>query len=490
MRLEEILSGIAVLENGADPDLEITSISSDSRKMEKGSAFVCLKGLKVDGSVWIPSAVEKGAVVAICSQKPAFEVPYVVVEDPRAALPLMLSNFYSHPEKSFQRMIGITGTNGKTSTSMMLKAIFDAAGHKTGLIGTTKYLVGNEEYPVDPSAAFLTTPDPELLYSLFTVMRAAGVDTVIMEASSHALALQKLNGITFDIAIFTNLTQDHLDFHQTPEEYAKAKKKLFYAAKVGILNMDDPWFARMSSEIPARVVSYSARSEKADYYREETLSSDDKGICYLLKAPEYREEVTLSIPGNFTVYNSLAAVAAATECGIPFAVIDRGLRSLAGVAGRIERIPTDTPYSVFIDFAHTPDAMENILTTLRGFTRGRLLVLFGCGGDRDRTKRPLMGKIACRLGDLAIITSDNCRSEKREDIIRDILVGVTEEGYQNYVTVTDRAEAIRFALREAREGDVILLAGKGHEEYEIDENGKHSFSERNIVMETIGVKES
>ena len=286
MRLEEILSGIAVLENGADPDLEITSISSDSRKMEKGSAFVCLKGLKVDGSVWIPSAVEKGAVVAICSQKPAFEVPYVVVEDPRAALPLMLSNFYSHPEKSFQRMIGITGTNGKTSTSMMLKAIFDAAGHKTGLIGTTKYLVGNEEYPVDPSAAFLTTPDPELLYSLFTVMRAAGVDTVIMEASSHALALQKLNGITFDIAIFTNLTQDHLDFHQTPEEYAKAKKKLFYAAKVGILNMDDPWFARMSSEIPARVVSYSARSEKADYYREETLSSDEgvKEAAEYLKA--------------------------------------------------------------------------------------------------------------------------------------------------------------------------------------------------------------
>ncbi len=485
MKLLDLLADIDVLEWHADPDLEISAVSSDSRKITKGAAFVALKGLKSDGRDYIPAALEKGAVVSICQDRPEGTVPYVLLPSTREALSPILSNFYGHPEKSFGRIIGITGTNGKTTTSFMLKAIFEKAGHKTGLIGTTKYLVGNEEYQVDGSAAFLTTPDPELLFSLFDAMRSAKVDTVIMEASSHALAFHKLNGIPFDYGIFTNLTQDHIDFHKTMEEYQEAKKKLFQVAKVGFFNLDDPSFSQMTKDVFSRVQTYSVKSEKADYVAEKILFHDDRGIRYLIRSPEGREEIYLPIPGFFNVYNSLAASSVALECGIPFSIVANALEEMSGVKGRIERIPTETPFSVFIDFAHTPDALKNILTTLRGFTKGRLITLFGCGGDRDKGKRPLMGNIACKMSDFVIVTSDNSRSEKKEDIIADILEGVRDENTP-YVAITERTEAIHYAIDHAKEGDVILLAGKGHEEYEIDQNGKHDYSEKKIVLDYIG----
>ncbi len=484
MKLKELFENIPVQLWNADSDMEIASVSSDSRKIESGAAFVCLKGLKVDGRVWIPQSFEKGAVVAICQEKPEADVPYVLVEDTRAALPLLLSNFYEHPEKSFRRIIGITGTNGKTTTSFMMKAIFDRAGCKTGLIGTTKYLVCDEEFPVDAGAALLTTPDPELLFRLFAAMRAKGVDTVIMEASSHALALKKLTGVPFDLGVFTNLTQDHIDFHKTMDEYLEAKKGLFQVAKKGIFNCDDPAFERISNGVASSVVTYSA-SGKGDYASLEVLSHDDKGIAYKLSYKGEEREIRVAVPGSFTVYNSLAAIATAREEGIAWEPILEALATMSGVKGRIERIPTKTDYSVFIDFAHTPDALENILHNLREFTTGRLITLFGCGGDRDKTKRPIMGEIACRLSDYVIITSDNCRSEKKEDIIRDIVAGAEGAGCE-YTTITDRTEAIKYALDHALAGDVILLAGKGHEEYEIDQNGKHEYSERKIVLEHIG----
>lgn len=484
MKLQELFDGISVLSWNAKRDLEISSVSSDSRKIEGGAAFVCLKGLKVDGRVWIPQSFEKGAVVAICQEKPEVDVPYVLVEDTRASLPLLLSNFYGHPERSFQRIIGITGTNGKTTTSFMMKAIFDRAGCKTGLIGTTKYLVCDEEFPVDAGAALLTTPDPELLFRLFSAMREKQVDTVIMEASSHALALKKLTGVPFNVGVFTNLTQDHIDFHKTMEEYLEAKKGLFQVAEKGIFNCDDPSFEKISDQILSTVTTYSAKG-KGDYAATEILSHNDKGISYRLKCGEEEKEIRVAVPGSFTVYNSLAAIATAREEGIAWELILSALAEMNGVKGRIERIPTKTPYSVFIDFAHTPDALENILKNLREFTTGRLITLFGCGGDRDKTKRPIMGGIACRLSDFVIITSDNCRSEKKEDIIRDIVAGAEGAGCE-FTTVTDRTEAIRFALDNAKPGDVILLAGKGHEEYEIDQNGKHEYSERKIVLEHIG----
>jgi len=483
MKLAELLNGISVLKWSANPDLEIKQVSSDSRKVKTQGAFVALKGLKSDGLQYVAGAFSQGAAVVICQQEPKEAIPYVLVEDTRSALPLLLSNLYGHPEKSFRRIIGITGTNGKTTTSFMLRRIFQKAGHRVGLIGTTKYLINDWEYPVDSSANFLTTPDPELLFELFDAMRKDGVDTLIMEASSHALALNKLNGIPFTIGIFTNLTQDHIDFHETMDEYLKAKKKLFSVAKVGIFNLDDPYFSKISHEVSSDVITYSAKSGKADYFAEEMISHDDRGIRYLAKSPFGREEIFLPIPGSFTVYNSLSAMAAALECGISFSLIREALSEMEGVPGRIERIPTETPYSVFIDFAHTPDALENILNTLRGFTKGRLITLFGCGGDRDKTKRPIMGRIACEKSDFVIVTSDNCRSEKKESIIDDILKGIESN---NYVSIVDRTEAICFALRTAQAGDVILLAGKGHEEYEIDENGKHPYSEKKIVLEYVG----
>lgn len=484
MKLYDLLSGIPYLTATASLETPITSVCSDSRKITPGAAFVCLKGLKVDGRVWIPSSFEKGAVVAICQEKPEGDEPYVLVEDTRAALPLLLSNFYSHPEQSFRRIIGITGTNGKTTTSFMMKAIFDAAGCKTGLIGTTKYLVGDEVFPVDQKDALLTTPDPELLFRLFAAMRDAGVDTVIMETSSHALALKKLTGVPFDLGVFTNLTQDHIDFHKTMEEYLESKKGLFRVAKKGIFNADDPAFDSITKDILSSVTTYSAKKD-SDFCAKELLSHDDKGIAYRLVTEEGERDIRVSVPGSFTVYNSLAAIATARSEGISWEAIEGALSTMEGVKGRIERVPTNTPYSVFIDFAHTPDALENILKNLREFTKGRLITLFGCGGDRDKTKRPIMGQIACRLSDFVIITSDNCRSENKEDIIADIVVGAKGSGC-DFTTVTDRTEAIRYALSIAREGDVILLAGKGHEEYEIDQTGKHFYSEKQIVLETIG----
>ncbi len=484
MKLSDLFCGIRVLEWNAPTELEVSQVLSDSRKVGDGAAFVCLKGLSADGRDWIPAAAEKGAVVAICQEKPEVDFPYVLIEDTRSALPLLLSNFYHHPEKSFRRIIGITGTNGKTTTSFMLKAIFEEAGCTTGLIGTTKYLIGNEEFQVDQGAAFLTTPDPELMFLLFNEMRKKGVDTVIMEASSHALALKKLNGIPFHIGIFTNFTQDHIDFHKTMEEYLEAKKTLFSVCQKGIFNADDPAFEAISKDANSSVIRYSEKAE-AEYKMAKLLDFDENGLSYLLKEKEGEEKIFLPIPGKFNIYNSLAAISTAREENIPYSIIRSALNKISGVKGRIERIPTKTPFSVFIDFAHTPDALENILQTLRGFTKGRLITLFGCGGDRDKTKRPIMGEIACRFSDFVIVTSDNSRTEKKEDIIEDILCGVKGKGC-DFVSIVDRTEAIHFAIDHAKIGDVILLAGKGHEEYEIDQTGKHYYSEKNIVLEYIG----
>ncbi|MBQ3866331.1 MAG: UDP-N-acetylmuramoyl-L-alanyl-D-glutamate--2,6-diaminopimelate ligase, partial [Clostridia bacterium] len=424
--------------------------------------------------------------VIVCQEKPRQEIPYVLMEDTRSALPLLLSTFYGHPEKSFRHMIAITGTNGKTTTSFMLKAVFEAAGHKTGVIGTTKYLIGDEEYKkVDPAAAFLTTPDPEILFDLLADMRQAGVDTVIMEASSHALYLKKLTGLHFNVGIFTNLTQDHIDFHKTMEEYLSAKKRLFSICDTGVFNADDPHFEDISRNVPAAVVPFSVKSGKGTYRVEEMLREDEKGVAFRVASPRGEFDLSVPIPGAFTVYNALGAAAAAMESGLEPKDIVRGFAGMQGVKGRIERIPTDTPYSVFIDFAHTPDALENILRTLREFTRGRLWCLFGCGGDRDRSKRPVMGRIAGQLSDVVVVTSDNARTEEKEDIIAQILTGLGD-CEKEVVTIVDRTEAIHYCLDRAEEGDVILLAGKGHEEYEIDKTGKHPYSERRIVEEYTG----
>ncbi len=484
MQIRELFAEIPILSSNVPDTLEIAEVWSDSRKVKKGSAFVCLKGMKYDGRVWIPSALENGASVVVCEDVPEDGAPYVQVPDTRSALPLLLAALYHHPERAFGRIIAITGTNGKTTTSFMLKRIFEAAGHKTGLIGTTKYLIGDEEYKTDKSEVFLTTPDPELFFALLDAMRAAKVDTVIMEASSHSLALKKLTGVHFNVGVFSNLTQDHIDFHKTMEEYLAAKKTLFYHSDAGVFNADDPHFGAITAGVPCRVYSYSAEKE-ADFRALSPDWNEPDGVRYRLKTPDGERDVFVPIPGRFSVYNSLAALSGAVTAGVGIDTAVAALSGMHGVKGRIEKIPLkNAPFSVFIDFAHTPDALENILKTLREFTKGRLITLFGCGGDRDKTKRPVMGRIACALSDLVLVTSDNSRSEEKEDIIRDILAGVPEEA--PHEVIVDRTDAIRRALSIAKEGDVILLAGKGHEEYEIDRTGKHPYSERNIVLQIMG----
>lgn len=466
----------------ADCECGITGITSNSKNIQPGNIFVCLKGAKRDGHDYASEAIEAGACAVVAEHKLDDSIPQIVTDNTRKALPLLLSAFYGEPEKSFKHMIGLTGTNGKTSTSYMLKKIFDEAGYKTGLIGTTKYLIGNEEYKCDETKAFLTTPDPELLFTLFDEMRKAGTEILIMEVSSHSLQLDKLGPVTFDSAIFTNLTRDHLDFHKNFTAYREAKTKLFNISAKGFFNKDDPASAEMMRNSSCSKFTYGIDGNEADFIAKNVTYKGADGIKYEFLSENLIFRITLPIPGRFSVYNSLAAASCAIEFGIDPAVVVKALENMEHVQGRIEKVPTDTDFSVFIDFAHTPDALENVLKTVKGFAEGRVITLFGCGGDRDKTKRPIMAKIASELSDYVIITSDNSRTEEKEAIIADILEGI-KGSKTPYISITDRTEAIKYAMDNALPKDTIILAGKGHEEYEIDKTGKHPYSEKNIVME-------
>ncbi|MEA4833414.1 MAG: UDP-N-acetylmuramoyl-L-alanyl-D-glutamate--2,6-diaminopimelate ligase [Oscillospiraceae bacterium] len=487
MHYSEIIKTLGIEQSNIKGDPEISGVVSDNRKVMPGYAFVCLKGAVFDGHDFASEAIRAGASVIISEKPLANDIPYAVVPDTRAALPKCLSVFYGAPEKSFKYSVGITGTNGKTSTSYMLKHIFEAAGFKTGLIGTMKYLIGDREFECDKSGSFLTTPDPELLFKILATMRDEGVNVLIMEVSSHSLELEKIAGLSFTTGIFTNLTRDHLDFHKTMENYRHAKEKLFTMCEYGLFNNDDPAAADMMKAAPCECITYGINGNEADFTAKNIRFKGAHGVEYELLSKGLIFRMKLPIPGLFTVYNSLAAVSCALNLGISPDIISNALENMDNVCGRIDRIKTDTDFSVFIDFAHTPDALENVLKTIRGFAEQRIITLFGCGGDRDKTKRPIMGKIACDMSDYVIITSDNSRSESKESIISDILAGITDTNTP-YKTITSRIEAIHYAIDIAEAGDVILLAGKGHEEYEIDSTGKHPFSERNVVLDYLKLK--
>ncbi len=480
MKLERLLNGIGVKSVQADLSLDITDITSDSRSSAPGSLFVALKGERSDGNAYIGAALSKGAVCVVTQSEPENGVPYILVENARSALSQMLCNFYGRPQESFEHIIGITGTNGKTSTSIMLKNIFESAGCKVGLIGTVKYLIGDEEFNSESDGNHLTTPDSENLWRLLSLMRDKGVRVLIMEVSSHALALNKVDGIEFDCAVFTNLTRDHLDFHGDFDSYFEAKSRLFAMSKIGIVNLDDEAGARLGELALCDIKTYSIDSIEGDFTAKNIKLKGALGIEYELLTRGTIFRIRVDIPGKFTVYNSLAAASAALSLGLGTDEIVRGFERTYRIDGRIDRVDIDAPYSVIIDFAHTPDAMENVLETVKGFAKGRIITLFGCGGDRDKTKRPIMGRLATELSDFAIVTADNCRTEKRESIFADIVAGIEKD---NYMLVPDRREAIHRAMDMAEENDIILCLGKGHEEYEIDEHGKHAFSEREIVTE-------
>lgn len=458
---------------------EISHIEYDSRKVIPNTLFCCIVGEKTDGHNYAKQAVEKGAVALIVNHELQIgsDIIQIIIDDTRAAMALVAAEYYDHPSKKMT-MIAVTGTNGKTSTTYMIDAIARQAGKKTGIIGTITNKILDEEVHTER-----TTPESVDLQELLARMVKAGVDWVIMEASSHSLELKRVYGITYDVGIFTNLTQDHLDFHKDFEHYRKAKKILFYNSKAAVINADSEDGKYMAEGIPCPVFTYGI-NEISDYTAShEKLESN--GSSYLFSTPVGSTLINLNIPGKFSIYNSLGAASACMTLGLDLQTVKAGLKNLAHVKGRAESIHNEKKgYTVMIDYAHTPDGLINILSSVRGFVKGRLITLFGCGGDRDRTKRPIMGAAACKYSDFVIVTSDNPRTEKPSAIIEDIMPGVKDAGCE-YIVIENRREAIEYALNIAEKDDIIVLAGKGHETYQEINGVKYDFDEKVIVEELL-----
>ncbi len=482
MKLFDLLKDIGVLETNADAGMEITGVSYDSRKTAPGHLFVAVTGYAADGHRFIPMAAEKGAACVLCERVPDVEIPFVRVADTRAALAVLGANWYGHPAEKMT-VVGVTGTNGKTTTTYLLKSVLEQClGAKVGLIGTIQNMIGDEILETER-----TTPESFELQGLFAEMLAKGCTHVVMEVSSHALYLHRVDCIPFAVGAFTNLTEDHLDFHKTMEAYRRAKALLFKRCRIGVFNVDDPEVLRTAEETGCPTVTTGTeRSRRADLVAENI----DLGSDYTAFDLRYRGEVIpvrLGIPGGFTVYNALTVlgIACAPWIGIDPHRAAAALASASGVKGRMEVVPTPgKPYTVLIDYAHTPDALENVLRSVRGFCRGRVIAVFGCGGDRDPMKRPIMGRIGVELSDLAVITSDNPRTEDPMKIIGDILEGVKDVD-KPYLVVENRREAIARAMAEAKPDDIIVLCGKGHETYQILGTVKTHLDEREEVAKNL-----
>ena len=474
MKLKELLVDIKVLKATADMDLEIADVAYDSRKVQPGGMFVAVTGFATDGNRFIPMAMEKGAAVIVTAKEPEQEVPYVLVESDRLALAYIGRNFYGNPAESV-KMIGVTGTNGKTSSTLLLKHILEVVkGAKVGLMGTMENIIGDEHIPADR-----TTPESFELQALLARMRDAGCTHVIMEVSSHAIALDRVAGITYDVASFTNLTEDHLDFHKTMENYCDTKAILFQRCRKAVGNLDDSWYDRLCGNACCPVLTVSAKGSADLYAQDLELLSD--GVSFTAVSGGEKVAVKLPIPGKFTVYNALNVLGMAMQLDVSLADAAAALRTAEGVKGRVEVVPTPgKDYTILIDYAHTPDGLENVLSSGKGFCKGRLIAVFGCGGDRDPIKRPIMGKIGTDVADFSIITSDNPRTEDPAKIIEDIVKGI-DTHKNNYEIIENRPAAIRHAMDIAQKNDIIILAGKGHETYQEINGVKHHLDEREVV---------
>ena len=477
MKLCDILNGIRVLSATVPMDLEISGIAYDSRQVEPGQLFVAVSGFAVDGHRFIPMALEKGAAVVLCEQIPDGEAPYIQVENTRLALALASANFFGNPAKKM-KFIGVTGTNGKTTVTYLLKAVLEQTlGAKVGLVGTIQNMIGDQVIETER-----TTPESYELQKLFYEMAQAGCTHVVMEVSSHALVLDRVAGIHFDVGMFTNLTQDHLDFHKTMEEYRKAKAMLFRMCDVGVFNLDDSASEKIMAEAACKLLTYG-QMHQADLMAEQVQLHADR-VEFLARYGTETSRARLGIPGGFTVYNALCVLVAALALGISLGDAVKALASAHGVKGRVEVVPTPgMPYTVLIDYAHTPDSLENVLRSVRGFCKGRLISVFGCGGDRDNTKRPIMGQIGASLSDIAVITSDNPRTEDPNEIIRQILAGIPDTS--NCVVEENRRKAIRLAMALAKQDDIIVLCGKGHETYQVLGTEKTHLDEREEVAQAL-----
>ena len=474
MKLKELVKNIKILAWAADPETEITGICYDSRKVEKGDLFVAVKGFTSDGHRFIPKAMELGAAAVLCEDAPEGELPYLRTDDSRQGLAEVSRVFFGDPA-SEMCMIGITGTSGKTSSSYLLKHLLEETLHaKVGLVGTNGNMIGEEMIHTE-----YTTPESYELHRLFRTMREKGCTHVVMEVSSHSLALKRVAGIRYNVGLYTNLSQDHLDFHGSMEEYAAAKKLLFSQCDRMCVNLDDEWapFMMEGEQIP--MLRYCATRDDGDLIAKDIRLAPEHVRFAAVSGGEIAL-TRLAVPGLFSVQNALGVMAVGLFLGIPLADCAEALGTAKGIKGRMELVPTGQPYSVIIDYAHKPDALEKVLKTLRPVTKGRLIALFGCGGDRDRGKRPIMGRIAAENADLVVVTSDNPRTEEPQAIIDQILRGMSESRTPRQV-ICDRVQAIGWALDNAGPGDVILLAGKGHEDYQIVGHEKHHMDEREIV---------
>ncbi|WP_349406571.1 UDP-N-acetylmuramoyl-L-alanyl-D-glutamate--2,6-diaminopimelate ligase [Clostridium perfringens] len=481
MILKSLLKGLDYEVIKGNEESKVQNIRYDNRKIEQGDAFVCIKGFKVDGHSFIGDAIKKGAKTLIVQEDVSVQedITIIKVRDTRKALAIMSSNYFGNPKDKL-KIIGITGTNGKTTSAFIIKSILEKAGFMTGLIGTIANYIGNKK--VD---AVRTTPESYELHELFKNMVDAGVEYCVMEVSSHSLELDRVYGIQFEEGIFTNLTRDHLDFHKTFENYYNAKFKLFERSNHSIINLDDPYGANIVKDIEERGVKTKVSTfsiEKESDFKAFEIKSHSNGSEFKVNL-ESIEEFSINIPGEYNIYNSLGCIICAYNLNIPMDKIKEGLSDVV-IPGRCELVAKEKnlPYSIIIDYAHTPDGLENILSTVKAFTKNRMISVFGCGGDRDKVKRPQMGKIGCELSDIAIITSDNPRSEEPMDIINDI---VKPLNYDNFVIEVNRKEAIRKAMNMALEGDVIVIAGKGHETYQILKDETIHFDEREVVYDIL-----
>ena len=481
MLLKELFVDVpGTVEIRGNADTEIGALAINSREKVKRSLFFCIAGAKYDAHDFAVQAVENGAVALVVSHfLDHVSTPQVLVENVRSTMAYVAGAFFGHPARQL-RLIGVSGTKGKTTTSYLLKAILEKAGYKVGLIGTTGNMIGDEHIKSN-----LTTPDPIDLHRCFRQMVDAGVQAVSMEVSAHAIDMCRLDGLTFEAACYTNFSQDHLDYFHTMENYFQTKKSFFLNGQVlnAALNADEETSARILSELKVPYLTYGISSNADLFARDIEISENGVNFSIQLRGVE-EMAINMQMTGMFNVYNALAAASLAMIVGIGQDAIREGLRSVKSVPGRIEMLDTGTPYKVILDYSHSPDALEIILTTVRMFTKKRLIVLFGCGGDRDHGKRPIMGEIGGRLADFSILTSDNPRTEDPEEILEAI-----EEGIKltrgKYTIIENRREAILYALRMAREGDVIILAGKGHETYQDVMGVKRPFDEKVIVNELL-----
>lgn len=481
MELMDLLGNYPVLSISGSSKITITGIEHDSRKVRKGNIFIAIKGFSIDGHLFIHEAIRNGAIAILVEREINIkeEVTTIRVQDTLDALGYITTKFYKTPWEDMG-IIGITGTNGKTSTSYYIKSILESDLKKVGLLGTMGSIIDNLHEELKN-----TTPDSLEIQKHLSEMAIKSVDVCVMEVSSHGLALKRVKYMDFNIGIFTNLSKDHLDYHKTMYNYLESKLKLFYKTNyLNIINIDDPAGKEIINKVGNKTpyLTYGIK-EKAHVYATNIEYNMDS-VYFTLNTPTNNCSIRLNTPGQFSVYNSLAAAACAYSLGTDIIIIKKGLEAIAGIKGRFELVPINKEFNVIIDFAHTPDSLDKVLASIKEFAKGRIIVVFGAGGNRDKFKRPDMGRVVSQYADIAIITSDNPRNEDPEEIINDIIEGIINTSF-NYIKIIDRKEAIEYAMKIAKKNDLILLAGKGHEEYTIIGNKVYPFNERQIIIDSI-----